>query len=549
MESLFYGYAKLDEGLDKFYTFNGNEQYKINAFIVPAFVLDSDRFAKNSNKILLEYGKDILNLSLYDALFSIGIRGEMTVLDNGGNLSFILRQFISYELVISIVQKVKEGVQNIRYEPYIMNITNVEPVSIPGTKKVQLKISFEDLITSTAKKTSMATFLKENPSFRETKNFPDAFNSVLEYIKGIISFNNGGRFEYNKGLKFNKYTSASDVNSIIEPIVDELELDATLYDLLIALTKYGCIDIKPDGALIGQLETIGDVLVPLFCREEYSDIQNYYYSRYSEEDEEVSAAFTDIYVPRPFSLRNFYMPFENGFNPANKISFETFTTTIVSDQQKLLSNSIMGIEPTSIKKYEFVSANTDLILKHWRNLSFISSSANGGSNRLVYFNWIYEYFNRGLLQMLPGSENIVVSNVLPSFYGAELSDENIKSDKSLSEKNSSIILIRNEKADPVKEILMHMGKSVASLVFLNNIYSFEVKGNLLRRPNEIINLYTATEDKNASGEKDYEQSFNVDTDLTRSKNVKLYVNTVIHSFSGNTYNNKIICSQIYEKVI
>lgn len=42
--------------------------------------------------------------------------------------------------------------------------------------------------------------------------------------------------------------------------------------------------------------------------------------------------------------------------------------------------------------------------------------------------------------------------------------------------------------DTVNEALREMGKNLASLVLLNDTYKLSLKGNLLRRPNEIIRL-------------------------------------------------------------
>ena len=42
--------------------------------------------------------------------------------------------------------------------------------------------------------------------------------------------------------------------------------------------------------------------------------------------------------------------------------------------------------------------------------------------------------------------------------------------------------------DTLNESLREMGKNIASFVLANDTYTFTLKGNLLRRPNEIIRL-------------------------------------------------------------
>lgn len=535
--NLFEQYSQLDNGLDAFQVFDGGTEYQIATYLVPSALQTLERF-KRKNVLYLQWGKDVIELNLQDTLMQFGMFGDMTVIDNFNNLSFILEQFISFDLVINIVQKVGEDIANLRYESYVFNIVSVEPISHPNEQPKKLKIRFEDALTSVAKRTSLGTFLKLLPGFKQQQSFPEAFAAIIEYLKDIIYYNNGSKIEYSKGIKFNNYQVECKENSIIETILDKLDNNNNVYDLLTELSKKACIAIKPDSALTGDFEMIGNVLIPLFCKEEYTDSQNYYYLQYNVPGDKMQFLTNEVYLHRPFSLRNFYMPFEQAFKETNGIIFESFSI----ERGKLQTGelTINGINPDPVEKIEAVAANLDLTAKRWKNLSFLSSNANGGSSRLVFFNWIFQFFNKVFLRSNAPKENAKTSNILPQFYLAELADPTLRDNKDLAERNSNVYLIENEKADPLQEVLMQIGKTIASLVLLNNSYSFEVSGSLLRRPNEIINLYVpASEDESSPSP--------LRTDLAMSKNVMLYVTAVIHSFSGNTFRDKVICNRIYEK--
>lgn len=535
--NLFEQYSQLDNGLNAMQLFDGGAEYQIACYIVPCALQTIDRFNRK-NALYLQWGKDVEELNIYDTLMQFGVKGDMVVADNHNSLSFILEQFISFELVVNIVQKVGEDAPNLRYEPYIFNIIGVEPMTPPNEQPKKLKITFEDALTANAKKTSLGAFLKLNSDFKQIQSFPKAFETVIDYLKEIILANNNNEMEYAKGLKFNNYTVECKENSIIETILDKLDNDNTLYDLLVEMTKVACIAIQPDAEVTGNFEMIGDVLIPMFCKEEYTDMLNYYYTAYNEQGDNMQFLENEVYAHRPFSLRNFYMPFEQGFKKDSPTIFEAFS--IERGTLNTGEKTINGINPDPIQSFESVSANMDLTSRRWKNMSFLSAGANGGSNRLVYFNWLYQFFNLAFLQGEASKSNVKVSNILPQFYLTELINPDLRDDKDLAEKNSNVYLIENEKADPLQEILMQMGKTIASLVLLNNSYSFEVAGSLLRRTNEIINLYVPADPDESSPSP-------LRTDLAMSKNVMLYITAVVHTFKGNIFRDKVICNRIYEK--
>ena len=540
--SLTEGYCLLDNGLNAYHLFNNRENYQINCFLVPNFLRPPDRF-NIDYATYLPWEKSVTSLTIRDQLFSFGTSGTMEVADVLNSISHVLEQFVSYDLVINIIHKLDDE-RIIRFEPYVMSIVNIQEVAKPDSNTKILQIEFEDILTAEAKKHNLGSLLKFDPTIKQSQTFMELFTKIFDYLTGIISKNAGGKITYGKKIKMNTYKSASNQNSLIEPIFDDLTPGASIFELLTETYKSACVDITIDTKLTNDFEMIGNVLMPLFFKEEYPDVLNYYYNLFLEKPEELEGVSTNkegIFVPRPFTLRNFYSPFQYGFDNTTKVVFESFTTVLTEKQtDKLKMVTINGENPLPISNIQALTSNSNLTTKRWKNLAFISANPQGGSNRLVYFNWIYEFFNKVFLRGKLNQADIFLSNITPAFYMSLQGNKSMQDDKDLAERNANIIMIKNEKADPLNEILMQIGKSIASLVFLNNMYSFEAEGSLLRRPNEIINLYTPQNLDLITT-----QSFR--TDFTCSDNVILYATSVIHKFEGNTFTDKIICNRIYEK--
>ena len=163
------GYCLLDNGLNAYHLFNNGENLQINCFLVPNFLFGSDRYSLNS-AIYLEYGREVQSLTIEDQLFTFGTTGNMVISDTMGSIATVLEQFVSYDLVINIIQKLDED-KILRYEPYIMSIINVQDVAASDASTKLLKVDFQDILTAEAKKHSVATLLKFDSSIKTCNSF------------------------------------------------------------------------------------------------------------------------------------------------------------------------------------------------------------------------------------------------------------------------------------------------------------------------------------------------------------------------------------------
>lgn len=331
--------------------------------------------------------------------------------------------------------------------------------------------------------------------------------------------------------------------------------NTSIHDLLKELAKVACEDINPNQSIMKGFETMGAVSMPLFLRDEYPDMSSYYFNLIGTKLEDIDGGqemsstasnlyrprgtTENVYMPRILCARNFAHPFAGAFlnrSAGESVVFECFTGG-EEDKNAAFPKTMMGTNPAPIRNVKFITANADLANTRWKNIAFVSSNPQGESNMLILFNWMYEYFNQVLLDATPGQSPMKMSNILPNFY---LTSQNTY-DPSSSEHNAYVFKLKDEKSDPRPEMLMQIGKSIASLVLLNHMYSFETEGNLLRRPNEIINIHIPYKRDNA-----LTQTF--PTDFMKSENTMVYVSEVIHCFTQNTFIDKIVCNRIYEQV-
>jgi hypothetical protein len=100
-----------------------------------------------------------------------------------------------------------------------------------------------------------------------------------------------------------------------------------------------------------------------------------------------------------------------------------------------------------------------------------------------------------------------------------------------------------------------MGKNISSFVLLNDMYSFTLDGDIMRRPNEIVKLCSQGSNFNLAdnfashmlGAIDHAVSMlPIHTDMIGSNNIYAYVKQVTHKFEGNNYTNVMYCCKVCE---
>ena len=244
-------------------------------------------------------------------------------------------------------------------------------------------------------------------------------------------------------------------------------------------------------------------------------------------------------ILRQITMRDFFMPFYLCFSNGDS---EVVYEDINGDGGVMTLN---GAGSDNLKSLQYYAVDRSDIDKKWKNAIFLSTKGSSSECTLIFFDWFYRFFLRVFLNSsaLGGKRNYI-SNVMPDFYsfskrygvGQAKNSSDKTFDNVFDEYNSYTVALTTE--DTTNEALREMGKNLTSLVLENDFYSFSMKGNMLRHPNEIMRL------KLQGSNRDTETQLPVATNPSMTSFVFVYVTKVVHVFSGENYTNNIIASKV-----
>lgn len=266
---------------------------------------------------------------------------------------------------------------------------------------------------------------------------------------------------------------------------------------------------------------------------------------------------------RNITMRDFFMPFYLCFTHRGEVQGQK-APFIWEDinKNKFKINTLNGQFEDNIQSLVFKSIDKKSVDKRWKNAIFLdaSSESSGCNCTLVFFDWFYKFYLKAFLnsnalvnqtkkhvEVKHDLDNITfVSNVIPDFYifsllnkvGYAKNSNDTTFNNLFDEYNAYTVALTSK--DTLNEALREMGKNIASFVLLNDSYTFNLKGNLLRRPNEIVRLNIG-DIMNGS-----DTQLDVFTNLKGDSSLFVYLRKVTHVFSGTEYVNGIVASKICE---
>lgn len=266
---------------------------------------------------------------------------------------------------------------------------------------------------------------------------------------------------------------------------------------------------------------------------------------------------------RNITMRDFFMPFYLCFTHRGEVKGQK-APFIWEDINKnnFKINTLNGQFEDNIQSLVFKSIDKKSVDKRWKNAIFLdaSSESSGCNCTLVFFDWFYKFYLKAFLnsnalvnqsnkkvEVKHDLDNITfVSNVIPDFYifsllnkvGYAKNSNDTTFNNLFDEYNAYTVALTSK--DTLNEALREMGKNIASFVLLNDSYTFNLKGNLLRRPNEIVRLNIG-DIMNGS-----DTQLDVFTNLKGDSSLFVYLRKVTHVFSGTEYVNGIVASKICE---
>lgn len=568
-------YAGSDEGEDlysavaklapfeffKALTMETGESLKISCFIVDKFNI------KRDSALFLKYGQDVKSISIENNIHSFGTKAKVLVNDGAGALSSILEGQMHYYFVICILNLLDEAQgeggtieEGIVYQPYIFEMESVELMSPDNQSQKVFSITLCDIISSVLKKVSYGNLLLEQPSFPNLNNFGEVYTAIIDYAALIVNLLHDKKYKIPRDLILGGSINDS-INPIIKDIVlKDVTIDTPLYSLMNRVYSMAAREIEVPGTFSKKAEVKGMVLTPLFLNDEWEDLEGYYRTYYSDHDSDAvdeELSYSDagkISINAKMFRRNLYlkhmqMPFQLAFCEEKPRIYETFNPKMSQDgtlhPDELIFNPLNGYTVSTLKDVVEIPVDAEMSSLLWKNICLMADGAGGSANALIYYNWIFEYYKNVYLNY---ENNFIrkqfnketVPPIDPYFLRLEKLNLVGGDKEKFSKINSVTARIRS--TDPVKEAFWHVGRGVKAYVFLNSLFGFKAKGNIIRHPGEIIKINYG--DGKPDGEMLTTGVPIGGTNTIENGYVMAYITQVIHQFNGSEYIDIIHATKI-----
>lgn len=539
-QSQFNQYIDMDNG----------QRISIESYFVPKF-MSADEMRSMSGVIELPYKEKILSLSINDSLATIGLTATAELVNDGFQYDSILQKYHCFYFAVNIT--LVDGGKSVKMQTYLFDIesTDFVPPQVENENIVRLQLI--DSLSAIMKQHSIASVIKMNKDIVRASSYKEVCAIILMYLKRYIYVNNSIEVKLGKMIRY--INESSDMSSCVENTFARMPKDTSIYDALLLIQKEGGTAIQAPDDFKETFAYPADVCMPFFFRDEFSDPMDIYMTLWENTDEQQPSKQMNIndffngkntsggvYVERNITLRDMYMPFGLAFNEGQRTIYESFNPSKDAngayDNVELQFACINGRTEYPISNFKETLVDIPFISNKFKNILFVSNDGDGSETALVYFNWIYYWF---VMIMLNGFGNGgLVASWTPEFL-LKLKNNEVdkKYERPFEEANAIVRVLHSE--DPVNESMIHIGKTIASLVLLNTMYEFDVAGNIFRRPNEIIKLGKPRKSPDSSNNIEYH------TDIMQSSYTLTYVVSVTHTFNRGSYSNHIISNVIYEK--
>lgn len=257
--------------------------YKITVFITPKVKLTEEAMIKQVFK--LDYNKQVTRIVLQDTLYSIGLQGYIEVDNSASWLDKVLNRINQVYVVINITEYVTVDGKTkpfIKYEPYIFDISYVENVSSPDEKYKTLRLGLMDCMTSVLEQHSIGSVIQFDRRITTATSYKRVFQFIHAYVKDHINTNLNNKFEWKKDLLYNDTctfvkgnTSGNDENTYMSQLVSDtfsrIPRNATIAEALRTIYKDACTTMFAPQRFDDVYQSIGNVLIPFYFKEEYPD--------------------------------------------------------------------------------------------------------------------------------------------------------------------------------------------------------------------------------------------------------------------------------------
>ena len=536
------------------------ESLKISCFLIDKFELTTE------NIIFFKYGTEIEKINIETDVYSFGTKASVIINDFQGSLGMLMDYQSNFYFVIAIFnvldsEQTEDGSiieKGILYQPYIFETESVELLSPSSSVDRVYRLHLLDLVSASLKKVSYGNLLLEQPGFPNLSNFKEVYTALIDYAALIINLLHDKKYKIPREIYLGGSINDS-VNVLVKDVVlKDVTIDTSLYNLINRIYKMASREIEAPAEFKSIAVVNGLISTPLFLNNEWEDIEGYYRMYYKDHDNDSveekitysgdNRSIEALMFRRNWYLKHLQMPFQLAFDAENPRIYETINPKLNEDRtisdEELIFNPLNGYTMSTLNDVVEIPIDQEMSGLLWKNISIMSDGAEGSSNALLYFNWIYEYYKYAYLNqqnsfLRKKLNKMPIPPVDPYFLKLERLNLTGGDKEKFAKMNS--ITVRLRSSDPVKEAFWHVGRSIKSYVFLNSLFGFKINGNIIRHPGEIIKInINSDENKEAmtlsspiGGATVMENGY-----------VLAYITNVNHEFSGGTYSDIIHATKI-----
>lgn len=517
----------------------------------------------------LKYNKDVTAFKISANIVSFGYQCimQLALMDETANT--IKSQLSDLMCVITIMQctnnatssEAEGGEKSLIYQPYVFMVESFEDGKPTNSIEKVYEMKLLDYNSYLLKNSSYGNLREKFPDIANSQTFTDVYKKTINFLTEKKASLFSG-FKFTDIIEF----AAADtgvipdmVKMVLTPFFEENS--RSLYDLLCTLQNKAVIVSKEPSdfsTTFNGEKSFSDPMSTLFLLEEFADLEGSYYAlngvapENSQPPVQISYNLNGItgngiYIPRKFFLRSLRSPFELAFHDTKCTLFEIINPQKdengkLTDDDASIPKPILGYSDDVYKDCASHGMDGGLCSKHWQNVAVMYDANGGGNSYIIYFNWLYEYFNYSHLNF---EKNIFASklkkpflmSVEPAYLAKQRNAANtVASLEDFTKYNAATIDAKTINREQESSFII--AEKLKACVLANECYTFDINGKMLRRLNEIIKVNTPKGDEP-----------DVNTTVSKVPGGKnalangfalLYIGGIDYSFNGPSFTNTII---------
>lgn len=518
--------------------------------------------------LTLKYNKDVVGFEISSNVLSFGTRCVMQLALMEETAHIIKEKVSDLMCAITIMQcsnnitseEVPKMESSIIYEPYIFMVESFNDGPPSNSTEKIYELQMLDIDSYFLKNSAFGNLREKYPEINNAMNFTEVYKKIISFLAEKKSVLLDG-FEFNDVVEFaSKDTTPMPdiVKMVLDPFFNNVE--RSLYELLCVLQDQAVMVVKPPNfadAFAGK-DPFSDPMSSLFLMNEYPDIEGSYYNVLDAtpekelKPEEVSYKVDGTIPGRGLMLRRKYFvrslrsPFELAFADDKCTFFQTFNprkdnTGAMIEEDAIIPKPILGYTVENYENCAGESTDGGALSSKWQNVLVVYDANGGGNSYLIYFYWVYEYFNHNYLNFKGNLfakkvNKPLMMSIDPGYLQKQRhAASKIKDAEEYGRFNATTIAAKTVNRDQESSFII--AQRIKTCVLSNECYKFDVKGNILRRNNEIIKV-NVPKDKEPG-------TVSTISKIPGGKNAAgagialLYIGAIWHTFNGNKFTNTI----------